>query len=112
MSARTPGPWHSETFRGLRTEVWAGPTHTDPYESYARTEARHVASASCNGMVTLATAEANARLIAAAPDLLAAAQLALQLIRDTWIEEHGSEQVGRAWGALHDAIEAATGGAS
>jgi hypothetical protein len=54
---------------------------------------------------------ANALLIAAAPDLLAAAQLALALIRDHWIEDHGSEQVGRAWGALHDAINKARDGA-
>jgi hypothetical protein len=108
MSARTPGPWHSETFRGLRTEVWAGPTHTDPYESYARTEARHVASASCNGMVTLATAEANARLIAAAPDMLAALEAASRLLHDPDAGDIDADKVT----ALVDAvIEAATGGA-
>lgn len=50
----------------------------------------------------------NARLKAAAPDLLVAARIALQLIRDTWIEDHGSEQVGDAWGALESAIKKAT----
>lgn len=55
---------------------------------------------------------ANARLMATAPELLAAARLALQLIKDTNIEEHGNAQVGAAWGALADSIEKATGIAS
>ena len=46
----------------------------------------------------------NARLMTAAPELAEAAHLALQLIKDTWIAEHGNEQVGRAWGALHAAL--------
>ena len=37
-------------------------------------------------------------------ELLAAAKLALALIKDTWIEEHGQRQVGEAWGALESAI--------
>lgn len=53
--------------------------------------------------------EANARLIAAAPDLLAAATVALALIKDHWIEEHGQRQVGDAWGALESAIAKAGG---
>jgi hypothetical protein len=43
-------------------------------------------------------------LVTAAPDLWIAAALALQLIQDTWIEEHGNEQVGQAWGALERAL--------
>ena len=42
-------------------------------------------------------------------DLLDAAELALKLIKDTWIESHGNEQVGIAWGKLHTAIAKATG---
>ena len=48
--------------------------------------------------------EANARLIAAAPDLLTAAHTAIQLIIDTWPYEHGQEAVGKAWQALDEAI--------
>ena len=43
-------------------------------------------------------------LVSAASDLWIAAALALQLIQDTWIEEHGNEQVGLAWGALERAL--------
>lgn len=37
-------------------------------------------------------------------DVLTALKLALQLIEDTWIKDHGNEQVGNAWGALVSAI--------
>lgn len=43
----------------------------------------------------------------AGPELLAACELALALIKDTWIEDHGNPQVGKAWGALADAIDKA-----
>ena len=43
-------------------------------------------------------------LVTAAPDLWIAAALALQLIQDTWIEDHGNEQVGQACGALERAL--------
>jgi len=53
--------------------------------------------------------QANAYLIAAAPDLLEACQLALSLIRETFPFEHGRENVGLAWGSLEDAINKAQG---
>lgn len=37
-------------------------------------------------------------------DLVAACTLALALIKDTWVAEHGNEQVGMAWGALESAL--------
>lgn len=43
-------------------------------------------------------------LVSAAPDLWIAAALALQLIQDTWTDDHGNEQVGQAWGALARAL--------
>jgi hypothetical protein len=95
MSDHTAGPW---AHTGRTMDGWQRVTPP--------------ASSQLVSIVAKVRRAEDAVLIAAAPDLLAAAQLALQLIRDTWIEEHGSEQVGRAWGALHDAIEAATGGAS
>lgn len=38
-------------------------------------------------------------------ELVRACQLALHLIRETWIEDHGSAIVGDAWGALESALE-------
>lgn len=43
-------------------------------------------------------------LVSAAPDLWIAAGLALLLIQDTWIEDHGNPQVGQAWGALERSL--------
>jgi hypothetical protein len=37
-------------------------------------------------------------------ELLAAAKLALALIKDNWTENHGNQQVGKTWGALELAI--------
>jgi hypothetical protein len=37
-------------------------------------------------------------------ELLAAAKLAFNLIKNTWVVEHGNPQVGEAWGALELAI--------
>ena len=62
----------------------------------------------CDSVASL-EAIANARVIAAAPGMLAACRLALALVKDTWIYEHGSESVGNVWGALAHAIDAATG---
>ena len=41
-------------------------------------------------------------------ELAAAARLALALIKDTWIPDHGCEQVGIAWGALEAALAKVT----
>lgn len=43
-------------------------------------------------------------------DLLFAAEEALKLIKDTWIEEHGNPKVGIVWGALEQSIENAKKG--
>lgn len=50
---------------------------------------------------------ANAQLIAAAPKLAKAAFLALSLLCDRFPHEHGSPEVGVAWGALDEALRAA-----
>jgi hypothetical protein len=56
-------------------------------------------------MKTISDNEMNAILHATNCELLAAATLALALIKDHWIEQHGNQQVGEAWGALESAIE-------
>ena len=61
MTARTPGPWHI----GLRTAYAKCDVYGPSGEPVALADAV---------FTDLATAQANARLIAAAPDLLAALQ--------------------------------------
>jgi hypothetical protein len=67
MSAHTPGPWHVER-DGDETMVWSG--RTEQQAQWAIADVCGTAS----GIVGLRLGEgiANARLIAAAPDLLAA----------------------------------------
>ncbi len=64
----TPGPWH--VGRKVRNQV------------YARDGLDIIAQCDTMSEATRVTEEANARLIAAAPDLLAAAQLALEAVAD------------------------------
>lgn len=52
--------------------------------------------------------DANARLIAAAPEMLEACRLALEVFKRELPCEHGSPTIGRAWGALEHAIAKAT----
>lgn len=78
----TPGPWYE-----------AG---TGDHQGLIISEA--------NASVAVTYDKKDARLIAAAPDLLNAAKLALDLIKATWAYEHGNKQVGEAWGALESAI--------
>jgi hypothetical protein len=52
--------------------------------------------------------DANARLIAAAPELLEACMVALAAIKSEYPLEHGNPTIGRAWGTLESAIEKAT----
>lgn len=47
---------------------------------------------------------------AAGPDLLAAAERALALIKEHFPVEHGRRDVGETWGALEQAIAKAKGG--
>ncbi|OLP04631.1 hypothetical protein [Rhodoferax antarcticus] len=61
------------------------------------------------GAVDEAVSLANANLICASKDLLRAAKIALQLVKDHWPEEHGQRDVGVAWGSLEDVIKKAEG---
>lgn len=102
-TSHTPGPWSAEC--ALSSDLF---------------NIRYVTGLNCEKVCDVnhrvempqEVALANAKLIAASPDLLEAARLALQLIKDTWIEEHGNQQVGMAWGALEQAINKATGSKS
>jgi hypothetical protein len=51
---------------------------------------------------------ANARLIAAAPEMLEACMVALATIKSEYPLEHGNPTIGRAWGSLESAIAKAT----
>lgn len=94
MSAHTLGPWRV----GDAGHTVFGPPNGKPSpECIADVSPRRPAF------------RANARLIAAAPDLLAACSLALDLIRDQWPAEHGDAQVGAAWAACERAIRSAGG---
>lgn len=62
MSAHTPGPWHDDGYR-----IYAPSDHIDKRNGRVIVEYKHTADFNM----------ADARLIAAAPDLLAACELAL-----------------------------------
>ncbi len=55
--------------------------------------------------------KANMLLLAAAPDLLAACEASIVLIKNTWPMEHGNPEVGKAWGLVEAAIYKARGNA-
>ena len=62
----TPGPWQPSTFGFNRLEVWAG---------------HDARICIVDNFLDVGVAEANARLISAAPDLLAALEAAVRTIR-------------------------------
>ena len=78
MSAATPGPWTVEVNRGTKGQDCGLSImqQTAPRADY-RGEVAHVADAELIGGITLAERNANACLIAAAPDLLEACQTVL-----------------------------------
>jgi hypothetical protein len=90
----TPGPWpYTRTGDGKRITIGAGLV-----EGPNGYEVAEVYSDDCDA----AEAEANARLIAAAPDLLAALQ---------WVMSAHGEQLHDALAAANEAIARATGAA-
>ena len=80
MTAHTPGPWRA--WKGPNETVWEilarvteyGP----PMRPIARVSVRHYGNE--------AEREANARLLAAAPDLLAAAAAFVEYVHGDWLE--------------------------
>jgi hypothetical protein len=100
MSAHTPGPW--EVRKGYKkTEV----RPCRPTEGYTLGFAPLAVVKADKRTVDQATLEANARLIAAAPELLAA----LQNVRAAHRTGHNADE---AWGWVNDAITKATGEAT
>ena len=105
MKKFTLGPWKADGYnvrqsgklgtRMIADVCYTGPHHTPPNE-YPK---------SCK-----IVDEANARLIAASPDLLDACKEALALIQWHWPLEHGNPTIGKAWGLLEDAIAKAERG--
>ena len=110
LQVRTQGPWSFESYNGT-TYSGRDPSGC-PYAWVNLNGRGSMGAIRFHGHAGMSDAETrgNAYLIAAAPDLLDASLRALQLIRDNWPEDHGCEQVGRAWGALENAIEKATRG--
>lgn len=103
MSGHTPGPWVLDFSTQTGWAIWADPRlHGD-----MRRGAVVIAADLRGGKQD----EANARLMAAAPDLLAAAQLLVDAYRKG--EENGSSMdwsdVDQAWEAAKAAIAKATG---
>lgn len=87
MSKHTPGPW---TFKGRTVR---GPHPRDPE---GRT--RIVVNAIWDRGTYVGEAEANARLIAAAPELLEALEIALDCAGDAWWAEKAEAAIAKAKG--------------
>jgi hypothetical protein len=98
MSAlnHTPLPWSINDWTQRDAEIRIGATGTPVIATVNLRD------------VSINEQKANAELIVTAVNahvaLCNAAVLALALIKDNWPLEHGSEQVGRAWGALENAL--------
>jgi hypothetical protein len=89
-------------------------THTDaPWKIEPFAFGRRIVGASGEEVAEIARSlnpnhKANARLIAAAPEMLEACMVALAAIKSEYPLEHGNPTIGSAWGALESAIEKAT----
>ena len=99
MSAHTPGPWSADR----HGNVWEGATAPGPTPS-ARRDALRIAIVE-QSVDRLAEDIANARLIAAAPDLLAA----LEVLLDVEMPAMRSGEVARVWRQASQAVAKARG---
>ena len=96
MSAHTPGPWRVGCF-----DIVLGPNNETVADCERTPFKERPAPPTLEDM-------ANARLIAAAPELLDACRVALSVFKAQFPYEHGNPEVGSAWGALEDVIFKAT----
>ena len=93
----TPGPWLLTAGRMIET------TSGRFYLTY-HTEQR-TGRAEFQNFTEL---DANARLVAATPDLFEACRAALAYLQDTTPLEHGNPALGKVWGLLESALKQAT----
>jgi hypothetical protein len=91
----TPGPWRTD----------------DHYHGAILGDGNQVAMATMNGCLPAETRDANARLIAAAPELLEALQQALFSLGHTGANHDLDNMHRPAWEMIRAAIAKATGGA-
>lgn len=90
MSKHTPGPW----------SYWSGYNPFDKIEAQVTAEDGDIVIASYNHLIE--EGEANARLMAAAPDLLEALE-ALERIKDIWLPDVAEDQHQEEMIVLHNA---------
>ncbi len=110
LNAATPGPWRAKTERVIVAQV----SYIDD-RGRERFYDKEIAWMQPIGSTVLGSRKANARLIAAAPELLQAAQEAKILIgarNDTLSEAVQQANINQAWHILNAAIANATGVAS
>lgn len=102
MATHTPGPWDIAC---TGDAVIAG-----DQKLVADVMAHGRIRSSKTGFIPLQEGLANCRLIAAAPDLLEAAKMAVEIIRESWGNEPGAPADCQAVRILEEAIEKADGG--
>lgn len=84
MSAHTPGPWEAADFESASCATCFIPVFVGD---------RYIAQANLKRNVSHDECEANARLIAASPDLLRVSELALSMILEECADAEHTDQV-------------------
>ena len=96
LAAPTPGPW-----RIIERKYEWGPSDSPHYSTQYAVYAQDKQVTGCDWNIT---SEANARLIASAPELLAALREALQLIQEDIDNRDGRDSFGMVCGRCQGAI--------
>jgi hypothetical protein len=108
MSAHTPGPWIAHQRPAAPIEYGH---HVTTHDGLTVCNVTYQLPVEIDGKVVEATRIANARLIAAAPDLLAALQCLLDAVQDKHVQmQTGLVVAGPAIDQARAAIAKATGG--
>lgn len=107
MSKHTPGPWRVEEIDGMKgmfhIPIDAGEMGKTTFQNVAEVQPWY--NDDTDEFEFTPASHANARLIAAAPELLLAAQLILEILND-----RNGRAMGPGFKALESAIAKATGG--
>ena len=95
------------------TKHTPGPWAVDGPVASSMSPSRHILSKGCGYPAHVfggseAEADANARLVAATPDLFEACRAALAYLQATNPLEHGNPALGKVWGLLESALKQAT----